>query len=128
MTTVALKALGKLRVEDAGDGTFLLRVSTDASDAFGAGTREHGQLKRVEVGEASARDTLPALGASREIYVMASARCFFCTGNNTITVAADTGHPLAADERFYLRVPAGHTHIAFIQDQAGGNLTVCAVT
>ncbi len=127
MTTVPLHALGKLRVDDAGDGTFVLHIMGDESDKFGIGTREHGVLKRVAVGAASARDTLPALGISREIYVMATTRCFFRTGDSAITAAAAEAHPLAADERFYLRVPAGHTHISFIQDQAGGNLTVCAV-
>ena len=94
-----------------------------------SGTREHNvaALSRQAVGSASARVALPALGASREIYVMSSSRCFFQTGDGTVVAAAGTSHPLAVDERFYLRVPAGHTHIAFIRDTADGFITICPV-
>lgn len=97
--------------------------------AQGSGTREHNAagITRQAVGSASVRVALPALGASREIYVMATTRCFFRTGDNTVVAAAGTSHPLAVDERFYLRVPAEHTHIAYVRDTADGNITVCAV-
>lgn len=93
------------------------------------GTRQYNPdaIARQPVGAASARVTLPTLGASREIYVMGSVRQFFRTGDSSVTVAAGTGHPLAADERFHLRVPPGHTHIAYIRDSADGFISIVGV-
>lgn len=129
MAEVPLNALGKLRVVENGDGSFTLLVEAQAGDSYGSGTREHNTaaMTRQAVGAASARVALPTLGPSREIYVMANTRAFFRTGDGTVTAAAGTSHPLAADERFYLRVPAGHTHIAFVRDSADGNITICPV-
>lgn len=106
-----------------------LQAEAPATSAYGAGTREHSTatITRQSVGGTSARVAIPTLGTSREVYVMATQRCFFRTGDSTVTAAAGTSHPLAADERFYFRVPAGHTHIAYIQDSAAGNITICAV-
>lgn len=94
-----------------------------------SGTREYNMagITRQAVGAASARVALPTLGASRELYVMASTRCFFRSGDSSITAAAGASHPLAADERFHLRVPAGHTHIAYIRDSSDGNITIVPV-
>lgn len=94
-----------------------------------AGTREHvtATISRQAVGATSARVALPALGTSREVYVMAEQRCFFLTGSSTVEAAASTSHPLAADERFYFKVPEGHTHIACIRSSTDGNITICAV-
>jgi hypothetical protein len=96
---------------------------------YQAGTRAHSTstISRQAVGAASARVAIPALGPSGEVYVMANQRCFFRTGDSAVTASAGNSHPLAADERFYFRVPAGHTHIAFIRDTADGNITICAV-
>lgn len=93
------------------------------------GTREHrtAGIARHSVASASARVSLPTLGTSRELYVMGTNRLFFVTGDNTVTAAAGTSHPLAADERFYFRVPAGHTHIAFIRDSADGFISIVPV-
>ena len=98
------------------------------TDSLG-GTRTHNTagVSRQAVGAASARVALPTLGTSRELYVMATNRCFFLTGDNTVTAAAGTSHPLVADERFYLRIPAGHTHIAYIRDTADGFITIMPV-
>lgn len=94
-----------------------------------AGTREYNMaaITRQAVGAASARVALPTLGASRELYVMASTRCFFLSGDSSILAAAGTSHPLAADERFHLRIPAGHTHIAYIRDSADGFISIAPV-
>ena len=103
------------------------------TDSLG-GTRTHNTATgiRQAVGAVSARVALPTLGTSREMYVMATQRCFFLTGNSTVTAVNTTGtsnmsHPLAADERFYFRVPAGHTHIAYIRDSADGRITIMPV-
>ena len=98
------------------------------ADTLG-GTREHAlaTMTRQAVGSASARVALPTLGTSRELYVMANNRCFFMTGNLSVTAAAGTSHPLAGDERFYFRVPAGHTHIAYIRDSSDGFISIVPV-
>jgi hypothetical protein len=81
-------------------------------------------MTRQAVGAASARVALPTLGASRELYVMATQRCFFLSGDSAVVAAAATSHPLAADERFHLRIPAGHTHISYIRDSADGFISI----
>ena len=103
------------------------------TDSLG-GTRTHNTVGgiRQAVGATSARVALPTLSASRELYVMATNRCFFLTGNSTVTAVNTTGtsnmsHPLAADERFYFRVPAGHTHIAYIRESADGFISIMPV-
>jgi len=103
------------------------------TDSLG-GTRTHNTAGgiRQAVGVGSARVALPTLSASREMYVMATQRCFFLTGDSSVTAVNTTGtsnmsHPLAADERFYFRVPAGHTHIAYIRDSADGFITIMPV-
>ena len=94
-----------------------------------AGTREYNidAIKREPVIAASSRVTLPTLGASRELYVMATNRCFFRSGNSAVNAAAGTSHPLPADERFHLRIPGGHTHIAYIRDTADGMISIVPV-
>lgn len=91
-----------------------------------SGTREYNvaAITRQAVGVASARVALPTLGASRELYVMGSARLFFKTGDVTVVAAAGTSHPLAADERFHLRIPASHTHICYIRDTTDGFINI----
>ena len=98
------------------------------TDSLG-GTRTHNTAgaSRQAVGSTSARVALPTLGTSRELYVKATSRCFFLTGDNAVTAAAGTSHPLAADERFYLRIPAGHTHIAYIRESADGFISIIPV-
>ena len=103
------------------------------TDSLG-GTRQHSTATgiRQAVGSTSARVALPTLSASREVYVMGTNRLFFLTGDNTVTAVNTTGtsnmsHPLAADERFYFRVPSGHTHIAYIRDSADGFITIMPV-
>lgn len=103
------------------------------TDSLG-GTRTHNTAGgiRQAIGTGSARVALPTLGTSRELYVMATQRCFFLTGDSSVTAVNTTGltnmsHPLATDERFYFRVPAGHTHIAYIRDSADGFITIMPV-
>ena len=103
------------------------------TDSLG-GTRTHNTAGgiRQAVGAGSARVALPTLSASREMYVIGTNRLFFLTGDSSVTAVNTTGltnmsHPLAADERFYFRVPAGHTHIAYIRDSADGFITIMPV-
>ena len=103
------------------------------TDSMG-GTRTHNTAGgiRQAVGAGSARVALPTLSASREMYVMGTNRLFFLTGDSSVTAVNTTGltnmsHPLASDERFYFRVPAGHTHIAYIRDSADGFITIMPV-
>lgn len=111
----------------------LVSGAVPTTDSLG-GTRTHNTAGgiRQAVGSASARVALPTLGASREIYVMSTNRLFFLTGDNTVTAVNGTGtsnmpHPLAPDNQFYIRVPSGHTHIAYIRDSADGFITIMPV-
>ena len=111
----------------------LRATAIPTTDSLG-GTRAHNTAGgiRQAVGATSARVALPTLSAPREMYVMATQRCFFLTGDSSVTATNTTGltnmpHPLAADERFYFRVPAGHTHIAYIRDSADGFITIMPV-
>jgi hypothetical protein len=110
------------RVINHGDGTH-------SEVALLAGTREYAVAAKVRLNIAAATVNieLPPLSSVREIYVLGSARCFFRTGDNNVTASAATAHPLPADERFHLRVPAGHTHIAVVRDAADGVLDVVPV-
>ena len=124
--------------QSAGGVTPVVELATPTTaipttDSLG-GTRTHSTATgiRQAVGATSARVALPTLSASREMYVMATQRCFFLTGDSSVTATNTTGltnmsHPLAADERFYFRVPAGHTHIAYIRDSADGFITIMPV-
>ena len=118
-------------------GNLLVEGSPSAplptTDSLG-GTRTHNTAGgiRQAVSTGSARVALPTLGTSRELYVMATQRCFFLTGDSSVTAVNTTGtsnmsHPLAADERFYFRVPAGHTHIAYIHESADGFISIIPV-
>ena len=111
----------------------LRATALPTTDSLG-GTRTHNTAGgiRQAVGATSARVVLPTLSASREVYVMATQRCFFITGDSSVTAVNTTGltnmsHPLAADERFYFRVPAGHTHIAYIRESADGFISIIPV-
>ena len=104
-----------------------LAVTVPATAVYGSGTREYGEIDRNAVGSSSADFALPAFGASREILLHAGTRCFVLTGASGVTVTPATGIPLEAGEKFHLRVPAGHTHIAVIRDIADGFLTVAGV-
>lgn len=111
----------------------LVSGAVPTTDSLG-GTRQHNTAGgiRQAVGVGSARVALPTLSASREMYVMATQRCFFQTGDSSVTAVNTTdltnmSHPLAADERFYFRVPSGHTHIAYIRYSADGFITIMPV-
>jgi hypothetical protein len=92
-----------------------------------ATTSATAAMRQYAVPAASANGALPTLGSSRGLHVMADTLCFFRSGDaNVVALAADS-HPLAADERFQLRVPAGHTHIAVVRDSADGFISVVPV-
>lgn len=96
----------------------------------GDNAREYAETGfRVAVSMASQRTALPTLNGEREIYVRPTVDCFIRTGNSIVVAAAGTpatgaSHPVSAGERFTLRVPAGHTHIAYICEAGSGFVTV----
>jgi len=110
-----------------------LLIATAASDAFGNGTREYnlGQGTRTAVATASsAAVAIGTLGASRELMLAASTRCFVRFGTSAVTAAAATDAnvlALPADVMFHLRVPAGVTHFTVIRDTADGFLRTIPV-
>lgn len=118
-------------------GNYILGYQVDpATRAFAAyvrpvadNVREHvlGNRRRVVFTTSSQASLLPPLGACREIYVYSNAECYFATGDGSIVASAALGHDLNARERWYLRVPEGHTHIAIIGESAGGTLSIVPV-
>jgi hypothetical protein len=92
-----------------------------------AGTREYNidAKARSAVTAAAVLVPLPTLAASRELYVMGSSRMYYRTGTSGMSATSvANGHPLAADERFHFRVPAGHTHMSIIRDSADGFIDI----
>ena len=78
---------------------------------------------RQAVGTTSAGGTLPTLGASRRMMMVASSRCYVRTGTSGVTAALDgNSQALPADLPFTMIVPTGHTHFAVIRDTADGAL------
>ena len=129
----SVNADGQIIGSSAAPVQVVATTAIPTTDSLG-GTRTHNTAGgiRQAVGVGSARVALPTLSASREMYVMATQRCFFLTGDSSVTAVNTTGltnmsHPLAADERFYFRVPAGHTHIAFIRDSSDGFISIMPV-
>lgn len=114
-------------------GPGALKIAGSATDPYGSGSREYNfaQGTRTAVGAASsAAVAIGTLGASRELMLIASTRCFVRFGGAGVAdAAAGAGVlPLAADERFHIRIPAaGVTHFKVIRDSADGFLTAIPV-
>lgn len=110
-----------------------LSVVAAPADPIGNGTREYNlaQGTRTAVGSASsAAIAIGTLGASREVMLIASTRCFLKLGASGVAAAAaaDTDVlALPADAMFHLRIPAGVTHFRVIRDTADGFLRVIPV-
>lgn len=81
--------------------------------------------RRVAVGAAASGDTLPTLGASRRIRVLASTRCFLRTGTVTNNAGTDGNSlAIAADAETSFIVPAGHTSFSVVRDSADGFISI----
>jgi hypothetical protein len=101
-------------------------ISGIAADGFGNGTREYNfaqGTRTVVTTTSSAAIAIGTLGASRELMLIASTRCFVRFGTSAVTAALATDVnvlALPADAMFHLRVPAGVTHFTVIRDTAEG--------
>lgn len=108
-------------------------ISGIAADGFGNGTREYNlaQGTRTAVATASsAAVPIGTLGASRELMLIASTRCFVRFGTSAVTAALATDAnvlPVPVDAMFHLRLPAGVTHFTVIRDTADGFLRTIPV-
>lgn len=104
----------------------LFPIVSSAGDAIGNGTREYNlaQGTRTAVAAtASAAIAIGTLGASRELMLIASARCFVKFGTSGVAAPAATDTDvlaLPADAMFHLRIPVGVTHFRVIRDSADG--------
>jgi len=89
------------------------------------GTRAYGTVTRAAVGAASA---LSAVIDATEVLLHPSTKCFVLAvaGTGTPMVAADTGIPLEAGEKFHMRITSGQ-RIAVIRDTADGFLHIAPV-
>lgn len=107
-------------------------VTPNGQLADSSGTREYNFAQGTNTaftGTSSAEVAIGTLSLSREIMMIASQRChirFGATGLSAAAVGAGV-LPLAADERFHMKVPAGVTHFRVIRDSADGVLNVMPV-
>lgn len=92
-----------------------------------ASVAEYAAGLRQAVGASStAAVTLPTLGASRRLRVMANTRCWLRFGMSGVGAAAADGDsiPFAPDSPEVVKVPAGATHFRVIRDSADGFVTL----
>ena len=99
-----------------------------ATDAVGIGTREYNfaaGTRTATSATSSAAVPIPTLGASRELMMVASARCLVKFGASDVTAAAATDAdvlPVPVDAMFHHRIPTGVTHFRVIRDSVDGIL------
>ena len=104
-----------------------------ATDAVGIGTREYNFAAgtRTVVGAtSSAAIAIGTLGSSRELMMVASARCFVKFGDSAVAAAAATDAdvlPVPVDAMFHHRIPTGVTHFRVIRDSVDGILRAIPV-
>lgn len=85
---------------------------------------------RQAVGAASsAAVALPTLGATREVRIVATARCYLRFGNSGVAEAAADANSILipADAPEVIQLPAGITHFRVIRDTADGVIALNAV-
>lgn len=102
----------------------VLTVPTVAST-----TREYDIVNGARVAFTStstAATALPTLGASREVRLCASARCWIKWGTSGVSAAAAeaASFPVEANSPEVIRIPSSATHYRVIRDSADGNLTL----
>lgn len=73
----------------------------------------------------SANGAVP--GGSREVLLAATTNCFVRFGTTDAVTATTSDILIPAGQRYHFEVPAGTTHIAAIQQSAGGSLSIVAV-
>lgn len=100
-----------------------LPVSVPATAPYGSGTREYNLAvgTRTAVAAASSAEVaIGALGASREVLINPSVRCFIAFGASGLAAAAVAAGnlPVPADAMLHIRIPAGATHYRVIRDAA----------
>lgn len=103
-------------------------TASSPTDAFGNGTRQYNLAAATRTAVATASSAAVAigtLGASREILLVSSTRCFIRFGTSDVAASSATDAtvlPLPADALFTLRVPRDVTHFTVIRSTADGFL------
>lgn len=95
-------------------------------------TREYSLSNAIRVAFTSTSTTeaaLPTLGASREVRLCASQRCWIKWGTTGLSAAAAeaASFPVEANSPEVIRIPSGATHYRVIRDTADGNLHMAPV-
>jgi hypothetical protein len=96
-------------------------VAPPASSAYGTGTRQYNLAagtRTAVLAASSAEVAIGTLGASREVLINPSVRCFIAFGATGMSAAAVAAGnlPVPADAMLHLRIPAGVTHYRVIRD------------
>lgn len=110
-------------------------IAQGATTGNAQGTRAYDFANNVRsnVGaSSSAAIQLPPIGASREVMVHASTRCFVRFGAlpalTSSPAQAEQGHLIPeAGERFHMQIPSEITHFRVIRDTTDGFITITAV-
>jgi hypothetical protein len=103
-------------------------TASSPTDAYGSGTRQYNLAAATRTAIAntsSAAVAIGTLGASREILLIPSTRCFVRFGASDVAASSATDAtvlPLPSDTQFTLRVPIGVTHFTVIRSTADGFL------
>jgi len=91
-------------------------------------TRAYGFAEGQRITTSGTGQVRSAAVAATEVMVHASVRGFFRVGDASVAASVGAGSiPLAADEKFHLRIVAGQ-FISFVRDSASdGSLTIMPV-
>jgi hypothetical protein len=99
--------------------------ATVTPTTLGQTTREYtlsAGLRTAFTATSTTEAALPSLGATRELRICASQRCWLITGATGVSAASagNTSLPIPADSVEVIRIPSGHTHFRVIRDTADG--------
>ncbi len=91
-------------------------------------TRAYGYAAGQRITTSGAGQVRSTAVTATEVLLHASVRGFFRVGDNSVTASVDAGSiPLAADEKFHLRITSGE-FVSFIRDGAtDGSLSIMPV-
>jgi hypothetical protein len=130
--TVSTANSGRQAAADSASVVFSTedKATFETVPVMGRTTREYAIANglRVAIGAASARVGPVTFGATREVRFRVTSACYLKWGDGTVAAGVDAlSYPMDANSSEVLVIPVGATHIAVIQETAGGFLNVTPV-